>query len=100
MSTVRFMLLTLALAGVCAPLLGTAEPCAEAGDPDTCDVDCAMCLCCSHAPQATIHIIAIGFTAEGSSELGANVDRLSPAPLPWEILHVPRPPAGLLTSPE
>ncbi len=91
MAKAWFVLLIFALIGICAPPLATAVPCAEEDGADSCDTDCAQCLCCSHAPRAALNIVGGRHAGDGSGHVGVWEGRIPQTPLPREILHVPRP---------
>ncbi len=89
----RIALLTFVLVGVCVPLLATGTPCVEEEEEgiESCDVDCALCLCCSHAPQAAHTAVVSGSTGSGTDDVGTWDGARPPTPPPQDILHVPRP---------
>ena len=90
MTKSRIALLLLVQIGLCVPLLALV-PCAEEDGTDDCDVDCALCACCSHVPQVVPSFADPGPTGHLSDQVGASDDGLPSPPRPWDVLHVPRP---------
>lgn len=82
-------LLLLVQIGLCMPLLAFV-PCAEDDCTDDCDVACALCACCSHAPQMALSIADPGPTGHLSDQVCVPDDGLPSPPHPGDVLHVPR----------
>lgn len=89
---VVLVLLVAALAAAfVAPAGSVAAGCEEEAAEECCDLDCALCLCCSSVPRTTLRA-AGGQPAIGpAGSVGAEEAAAAPDPLPRDILHVPKP---------
>lgn len=72
------------------PLLAAPNDCEEDRGGDCCDLDCALCVCCSHTPQKVLSELGGGADREIAGWLGPEESARPRGPLPREILHVPR----------
>ena len=93
MTKAPLALLLVVLIGLCMPLLA-AVPCEEGGSADCdvdVDVDCPLCSCCSHGPQVAASTVGRGLAGQVSDQVGILAGGLPAPPVPWDILHVPKP---------
>ncbi len=78
------------VAGLALPLLAVPTDCEEDGGVDSCGLDCALCVCCSHTPQPVLSELGRGASGELAGRLGPEESAQPHGPLPRDILHVPR----------
>lgn len=91
--TAWLVLIALAAASFFAPLLSASSFCTESGDSDCCELECAVCACCSHLPRTIVPDSTRVPLVSPSDEVHGETASACPEPLPRKIFHVPRLPA-------
>lgn len=81
--------IVIAMMIIFAPVVAASLVCVEDGGTDSCDLDCAACLCCSHGPQ-TILSAELGRSGGRQDNLAPELEAESPESFTRDILHVPR----------
>jgi len=83
-------LVALTIASLGAPVLSAGLWCAESGGDECCDLDCALCACCSHLPRTTLLGAAWTLLDPPADDLQGESLEALPEPLPKKVFHVPR----------
>lgn len=83
-------LLVVTTIGLVVPVLAATVGCEEGGGVDCCGLDCALCICCSHTPQTVLSELGPGNGNAMDGRLGPEESAKPRAPLPQDVLHVPR----------
>jgi hypothetical protein len=83
-------LLVVTTIGLVVPVLSSTIGCEEDGGVDCCDLDCALCVCCSHTPQTVLRELDPGSGNAMDGRLLSEGSEKPRAPLPRDVLHVPR----------
>lgn len=58
---------------------------------ECCDLDCALCACCSHVPKSGLTALPGGLTPVPADALTPSGRTSTLAAWPLDILHVPKP---------
>ena len=75
-----------------APFAAALEPCGAgpAVAAACCELDCSLCACCSHLPKSALAPRGAERGDRPAHALAGTPAASPPAPLPFDILHVPK----------